>query len=842
MKGGRVVENGTYQDLKARNVNFSAWVTDVIHMEDDPSGLIDNVSEIRLDPQSNANQPLAASPLRPPLAGTFSHLQARRKSKPRSSPLASAKPINADSNTIRQIMELNSNSMQNAQLNEITISKMIERSQTSILTGNSTRPPANFANQDVVTRTIEANQLTVHSLHNFDVGTLEPGQESHTSPYVQFFKDGPGAVVGYFFLFLFVSSHGFRVFSGRSDSLTKDVWLMYVVDEPDPDSYRTNIIVLACLSLVIALSILLRGYAFLRIMVSKGSSWHSKILESVLRAPMSFYDVTPLGHILSFFARHLFSVDEILPDTALQVLTFLPLVVGTMVIACIYVPWLWATVPVIIALWVLVSFACIAVQNVFKNLESSNKSPMFAHLSTTLEGLFLIRLYHSEERFDFFNNTLIDADHKALYCLLLGMRTVLTPVRAFMSSCLDVISSVFIYITGLFIVLFPITASQAGVAVSNSLQLLLFVPWLVKMFFELDSSMSSVSSLVYFGVHAPRETSPRGTVVPPQNWPENGEIEFKDVTSKYQRYGVSVLKNVSFHIKPKEKIAIVGRSGSGKTTVLMSLLRIIEPTEGSILIDGIDVTSISLTNLRSRIAIIPQEPVMLTGTIRTNLDPFGNASDDAMWAALNAVHLGEKISEMPDKLDTTITEPAVTVDRDTERLIQQVMNDNFAHCTVIFLATRFRVIVQMDKVMVMKHGEIVEFDTPLVLLDNPKSKFSLMLSQTGDVDPAYLRQLAQRKASQKEMNGTSTSLNSGSSLSSISLLRQSSRSSTHMPKALGALFQNGAVLTSILQPSSSEAPGQTAQISVISNGPGDDEAGSQDNLLGPSSIVVLKKD
>ena len=115
------------------------------------------------------------------------------------------------------------------------------------------------------------------------------------------------------------------------------------------------------------------------------------------------------------------------------------------------------------------------------------------------------------------------------------------------------------------------------------------------------------------------------------------------------------MKSVSFHIRPREKIAIVGRSGSGKTSILMTLMRIMEPSEGQILIDGIDISSISLTNLRSRLAIIPQEPVMLTGTIRSNLDPFGNSSDQAIWSALNAVHLGEKILEMPGKLETAIT-------------------------------------------------------------------------------------------------------------------------------------------------------------------------------------------
>jgi ABC-type glutathione transport system ATPase component len=126
-------------------------------------------------------------------------------------------------------------------------------------------------------------------------------------------------------------------------------------------------------------------------------------------------------------------------------------------------------------------------------------------------------------------------------------------------------------------------------------------------------------------------------------------------------------------------------------------------------------------------------------------------------------------------------EPAVTVDRDTERLIQQVMNENFSHCTVIFLATRFRVIVQMDRVMVMKHGEIVEFDTPLNLLDNPKSKFSLMLSQTGDVDPAALRALALKKAG----------------LDAPSMLRTGSRNSTNIPRKLGELFHSASSQSSV---------------------------------------------
>ncbi|RKO85359.1 ABC transporter type 1, transmembrane domain-containing protein, partial [Blyttiomyces helicus] len=525
----QVVEQGTFTELKARKVNFSAWVTDYVPIEDDPTGLLDKgrrgreeggsgdmgsaaaiylmldictiVNEIRLDAMTTPTTRFISSPFNRGRLAKKSH-------KP--SPLATAVVINAepiemvsmqpgssdvespaDANelTIRALQQMNIGSAQNMQLNEQTISKMIERSQLSVLTGTTSRPPANFANQDMVSRTIEANRLTVHGAQAFDMATFtaEPGilvgsrAVRPWTVYLQYLSEATGSAVGWCVVGAFFGVHGVRFFSDRSQ----------------PNSNAVYIGVYGGCCSAIAIGVLARGWAFSAAVLRKSFSLHNRVLQAVLRAPMSFYDVTPLGQILSNFARHLFLIDDFLPEAALQVLSFAPILLGTILLVSIFVPWFWATLPVYFAAgWLLVS-RCAESEARFKLLEASNKSPMFAHLSTTLEGLFSIRLYRAQERFDTFNRTLIDADHKALYSLML--------VKTLMALYLDVISSLFIYIAALFVVIFNVGGSDAGLAISNALQLLLFVQWFVRMSGDVHASMASVGAVIYFGAQVPKE-------------------------------------------------------------------------------------------------------------------------------------------------------------------------------------------------------------------------------------------------------------------------------------------------------------------------------------------------
>ncbi|KAJ3224501.1 hypothetical protein HK099_008369 [Clydaea vesicula] len=835
LKAGTVIEKGTYLELKNKHVNFSTYVSDYSPIEDDPTGLLDTVNELRFLSGGGNKQLISKK--------NNSLLRSIRSP----SPLATAKVItNAEvsevasaddqtendyhqlnQSTIKSLKSQNPYSVQMNSLSEQAISKIIEKNQLSILTGNPNqsqrKPPTNFTNQDIVSSMIQQNSLTVLSEFDMDIGfgmensggeSLEDGTTDRKDRYYDLYlKEKTGRSLGLLVIFSFFLVSGLRFAS--------DYWLGLIVSHFQATKNRAltfDFAIYGGFSALILFGVLFRGFAFSASIVLKSVSLHDRVIKAILRAPISFYDVTPIGQILSNFYRHLYLIDDTLPEGWLQVLSFSPVLFGTVILVSLVVPWFWLTLPIYFFFGILLVFKCSQLEQKLKVLEASNKSPMFSHLSSTLEGLFSIRLYQTEKRFTAFNQTLIDADHKVLYSLM--------AVRSLQALYIDFIACIFIYITCLFCLLFNVEDVYTGLSVSNSLQLLLFVQWLIRVSGEVNSTMSSVSSVVYFGKHCPAEAP---SVIPenrpPKSWPQSGKIEFKNVVLKYNRFGVAVLKSVSFKINSGEKIGIVGRSGSGKTTILVSLMRMTELAEGQIYVDGIDISSIGLKDLRSRIAVIPQEPVLLTGTIRSNLDPFGKCSDEQVWKSLHGVHLATKIKEMPAKLDTSVIEngkaftiaerqlfciarailletkilvfdePLVSVDTETDKLIQQTISENFSDHTVIVLASRFNLIMESDKIMVMDGGKIVEFDTPLTLLDAPRSRFLKMIAQTGgDADLIKLRKIAVKQNEKRKLNlklSKSPSLHvpppiskTNSQTSSISDTSNESK----MPKSLEGIF------------------------------------------------------
>jgi ABC-type multidrug transport system fused ATPase/permease subunit len=244
-------------------------------------------------------------------------------------------------------------------------------------------------------------------------------------------------------------------------------------------------------------------------------------------------------------------------------------------------------------------------------------------------------------------------------------------------------------------------------------------------------------------------------------WPEKGLIEFRDYATRYRPGLDLALRDLSFTVAPKEKIGIIGRTGAGKSSLSLSLFRIVEAAKGSILIDGVDISSLRLFDLRSRLTIIPQDPVLFAGTVRENLDPFGAFEDADIWQALQHSHLGEHISKMDGKLNAVVLEggenfsvgqrqliclarallrkttilvldeATAAIDVETDSIIQETIRRQFAHCTILTIAHRINTVLDSDRILVLDKGSIAEFESPEKLLQDDQSIFYSMAKEAG---------------------------------------------------------------------------------------------------------------
>jgi ABC-type multidrug transport system fused ATPase/permease subunit len=258
---------------------------------------------------------------------------------------------------------------------------------------------------------------------------------------------------------------------------------------------------------------------------------------------------------------------------------------------------------------------------------------------------------------------------------------------------------------------------------------------------------------------------------PAPSWPEHGAVTFKNLSIAYKG-GPPVLKDVSLKIKPRQKIGIVGRTGAGKSTLITALFRMVEPVEGTVEIDGVDIRKIGLFDLRSKLAIIPQLPQLFIGTVRYNVDPFNESSDADIWRVLEMVQLKDYIEGLEGKLDAPVEEngsnfsqgqrqllsmarallrnasvllldeATASVDSETDALIQKMVRKNFRNTTVLTIAHRLNTIMDYDKVLVLDKGKLAEFDTPKNLLANPDGIFTSMVEATGPGSAEHLRKIA----------------------------------------------------------------------------------------------------
>lgn len=382
-----------------------------------------------------------------------------------------------------------------------------------------------------------------------------------------------------------------------------------------------------------------------------------------------------------------------------------------------------------------------------KRLESVTRSPIYSHFSETLAGVNTIRAYKAEKKFLQISNNFVDSNHCYFYPSNVSNRWLAIRLE-FCGNCI-------VFFAALFAVMGrdDLNPGSVGLSVSYALSITATLNWLVRMSSELETNIVSVERMAEY-TRAEREAEWEIEHNRPTSyWPTSGEVTFDRYSTRYRPGLDLVLKNICCQIKSGEKVGIVGRTGAGKSSLTLSLFRIIEGISGSIIIDDIDISKIGLHDLRSKLTIIPQDPVLFSGTLRMNLDPFNKYSDEEVWTALEHSHLKTYVSSLESGLQHKISEggenlsvgqrqliclarallrktkvlvldeATAAIDLETDDLIQTTIREEFADCTILTIAHRLNTIMDYNRVLVLDQGTIKEFDRPESLLQNKESIF-----------------------------------------------------------------------------------------------------------------------
>lgn len=509
-----------------------------------------------------------------------------------------------------------------------------------------------------------------------------------------------------------------------------------------------------------------RSFLFFYSCMQASVRLHNRMFESITRATMWFFNNNTSGRILNRFSKDMGAIDELLPSCMMDVIQIGITLLAIIIVVSSVNPYLLVpTFGCALIFYFLRKFYLSTSRSV-KRLEGVSRSPVFGHLNASIQGLTTIRAFKAEKilREEFDNHQ--DLHSSAWYLFIASS-------RAF-GFWLDVVCLVYIgMVTLSFLVLGGENfGGNVGLAISQAINLTGMFQWGMRQSAELENQMTSVERVLEYSdieMEPPLESPPDKK--PRASWPEKGRVEFIDVHLRYSATEPWVLRNLNFVVLPQQKVGIVGRTGAGKSSLISALFRLSE-VDGEITIDDIETSTIGLHELRSKISIIPQEPVLFSGRLRKNLDPFDEYSDDVLWNALDEVELREVVKELPGGLHAQISEggsnmsvgqrqliclaraiirnnrilvldeATANVDPQTDSLIQETIRSKFADCTVLTIAHRLNTVMDSDKILVMDAGTMVEFDHPHILLQNKYGFLYKMVQQTGKATEEALTKIA----------------------------------------------------------------------------------------------------
>ncbi|GMI65446.1 ATP-binding cassette C3, MULTIDRUG RESISTANCE PROTEIN 3, multidrug resistance-associated protein 3 [Hibiscus trionum] len=525
-------------------------------------------------------------------------------------------------------------------------------------------------------------------------------------------------------------------------------------DVKPPVGSFTLIIVYLAFAIASAFSIFARAMLLNTAGYKTATLLFKKMHSCIFRAPMSFFDSTPSGRILNRASTDQSAVDL---NISYQVGAFAFSVIQLLGIIAVMSQVAWQ----IFIIFIPVIATCLWYQQYYissarelSRLVGVCKAPLIQHFAETILGATTIRSFDQEKRFQDTNMELTDSYSRPKFHVAGAME--------WLCFRLDLLSSITFAFSLFFLISLPegvIDPSIAGLAVTYGFNLNILQAWVVWNICNMENTIISVERILQYSSIPSEPALVIETNRPDRHWPYHGEVQIHDLQVRYAPHMPLVLRGLTCTFPGGLKTGIVGRTGSGKSTLIQTLFRIVEPTAGQIIIDGVNISSIGLHDLRSRLSIIPQEPTMFEGTIRSNLDPLEEHTDEQIWEALDKCQLGDGVRMKDGRLDSSVSESGenwsmgqrqlvclgrvllkkskilvldeatASVDTATDNLIQTTLKEHFSDCTVITIAHRITSVLDSDMVLLLSNGLVEEYDAPSSLLENKSSSFAQLVAE-----------------------------------------------------------------------------------------------------------------
>ncbi|SGY78695.1 BQ5605_C008g04915 [Microbotryum silenes-dioicae] len=565
----------------------------------------------------------------------------------------------------------------------------------------------------------------------------------------------------------------------------------------------------AVLTFAMTLAVVILGY-------NASKSLHQQALASIMHASMAFFDTTPLGRIMNRcahelrqprltavsvrvadgvplpralhrFSKDIDTIDNELNDSIEGALSLSGFVIGSVILVSIVVPYFLVVVVFLLCAYFYVGSFYRTSAREIKRLDNLLRSSIYAHFSESLTGLATIRAFGESGKFLKVNEKYIDIENRAYALTVINQQWL--QVR------LDAFGTILVLLVALFTVVAreSVSPAQTGLLLATIISVQGAFSWLITLLAQVENDMNSVERMLHYANNLEQEApSDIEETRPDPSWPAHGAIEFENVFMSYRPELPPVLKGLSLRIEGGQKIGVVGRTGAGKSTILQCLFRMVELQSGKISIDSIDISKLGLNQLREKIAIIPQDALLFSGTLRSNLDPFNVYEDRVLWDAMRRAYLVDQVPAgevtpatatavatvekgdgttatsrftldmviedeglnlsvgqrslvslaralVKDSRVIVLDEATASVDLATDSHIQQTIRSEFNDKTLLIIAHRLRTIIDCDRVLVMSEGQVAEYDTPINLFRNKDGIFSSMCSRSNISEADILR-------------------------------------------------------------------------------------------------------